>query len=235
MNRNKRSNRGNNQGQAKKLASQQESSLVLLRQIECTLRNQNTKPEPGVKDAQWLAPPRNKVYSFVRTASLGPISSVTSGETDLAFAPSLSTFPGAADFTGLFDSYRIRMFRFIFTPQALPISTTSSSTAFGNIITIADYDDANADTYSDLEQYAEAQVATGGNYIERVIVPHPAQAMYSGSVFTSFGRTSNSQWLNTASSTIPYYGLKFAMALSTLAVPVYILTVQARIEFQNSR
>lgn len=208
----------------------------LLKQIEGTLRNQNTKPEPSIKDPIWQIQPRDKVYTFFRTAPLGPIITSNTVETEYAFAPALSTFPNYTEFAALFDAYRIRMFRFIFTPRTMPASTGASALGWGDLFTAPDHDDNTVLGSTDLMQYPEVQQASCNSYVERIVIPNVAQAVYSGSVFTQFGRTPNTAWIDMASTSVPYYGLKATLTVaSTNGVTVFDVSVTARIEFKNVR
>jgi hypothetical protein len=204
--------------------------------IETTLRNQNKKPEPAVRDPIWQQPSSgSKIYSFFRTAQLANISSVTPIEVDGQYAPTLDTFPDYTEFTSLFDNYRIRMFKFMFIPRALPISTTSVATAFGVIGTAFDPDGGPAVAMTALEEYASFQMVPMGAEFERTIVPHAANPVYNGSVFTSFARVPNTAWIDCTSANVPYYSLNYSISVGSISVAVYDVFVTARIEFQVSR
>jgi hypothetical protein len=220
----------------KKPRGNDNAMLKQLVAIETTLKNQNRDPEPAVRDPIFPQPSNGrKVYSFYRTQQLANISSVTPIEVDGIYAITLDSFPDFTEFTNLFDNYRIRMLKFVFVPRALPISTTAVATSFGVIGTAFDPDGGPASPLLALEEYASFKVVPMGTEFERTIVPHTANPVYNGSVFTAFGRMPNTAWIDCVSANVPYYGLKFALSVGTLSVVVYDVFVTARIEFQFSR
>jgi len=155
-----------------------------------------------VPDVQRFQLKRDKVYTFSRSFGIGQI---TTGPTSIsgAYSVTLASIPGYTEFTALFDQYRIIQVTIQFSPinvgaVALPI------------ISVIDYDDANVPSTADeLRQYQTLRTVTGTQYFERTFTPRIAMAAYGNGVFNSFATQSPSIWLDSASSSIPYYGLKY--------------------------
>jgi len=158
---------------------------------------------PAVPDVPKLQMRRNKVYTFTRTLDLGTIAMSPTGALG-SYQVALSSFVGNVDFTGLFEQYRIIQLRFRFNPT-LAVAGAQIYTAF-------DYDDASTpSSQAELMQKETNQVNQGADYFERVLNPRPVLAAYGGVTFTSSASVSNMTWFDEASSSVPYYGLKYAV------------------------
>jgi hypothetical protein len=155
-------------------------------------------------------------------------------ETDGAISFSLSLLSNAGAFSSLFDKYRIVQAKVGFFPYYTEGAVTSGVTA-GPLYTVLDYDDGTAVNINGLVNYDNLKVAPIGSYFERVLTPHAALAAYSG-VFTSFAQAPSKQWIDIASSTVQYYGLKYATPASLVgAQPVFTTLITLELEFCHPR
>jgi len=103
------------------------------------------------------------------------------------------------------------------------------------LLTIIDYDDANAlGSLQAAQGYDNCQETPLGQYVERTFVPRVAMAVYSSAVglFSSYGQKRS--WLDTTSNTVPHFGLKYfiAAAPGTYA-SVYSIEVDVIISFMG--
>jgi hypothetical protein len=108
-----------------------------------------------------------------------------------------------AEFTTLFDQYRINYVVLKFMCGTLETNSTDNAT-----MTIAcDYDDGNAPTnVSDLFQYDNCKIYSYGKDINVKLKPRIAMAAYGGA-FTSYANAGG-MWLDVASPAVEYYGVK---------------------------
>jgi hypothetical protein len=182
----------------------------------------------------WIYPKREKVYSFFRMYTGSPVTSSTTTETDFSIVTSFNQLPDFTEFTALFDAYRIRLIRYIFTPRPLEVQTGTTPRNDGMFICAPDHDDGNPTSFTQLQEYPGAQVVTPGQYFERVVSPSPNIAAYSG-VFTSFARAPNSTWIDAGSPGVIYYGLKYAITTTTIAQAYWDIQIQVLFECTNVR
>lgn len=173
----------------------------------------------------------NAPYKFQQMVSFGSYTSSTGGGTAWTSNFELSQVDQSADFTAIFDQYRIKEVEWWFIPR---MSVSQSGTAnTGNIVSVVDYDDdttlPNLTTGLDY-QNALLSAGTTGHY--RRFVPHAAIAAFSGS-FTSYVNAT-SPWIDAASPGVRHYGIK---AYWTATDVVYTIDCFARIhfEFRNVR
>lgn len=201
-----RTNRGRRTTRAVRntLESQEAKQINLLRQIQLNTNSVRQGTSPMVPDIQLMQVPRNKVYTFARSVQLSNIAMVTNVDTTVALGLSLNDL-SASDFVGLFDEYRIIQIRFTFEPFFPQSGTVSPSP----IYTAIDVDDAaSAGSLAAVLQYDSSQSNPFMTTFSRTLTPSFSLAAYSGA-FTSFTTTgAYDQWLDTASPSVIYYGIK---------------------------
>lgn len=181
-----------------------------------------------------------KVYSFKRTANFANRSGIsTSGAiqqntattalvctgtgTDTIAYGSVSTYfslndvPDVAEFTSLFDQYKISkvMIKIIPCQTSSLTSDGTNGNALGVIWhDLVDVDDATAPTATEAglndmreyQNYRSINLYKNGKSITRVIKPHIAYGAYSGA-FTSYANQ-KSGWIDCGSPTVQHYGYK---------------------------
>lgn len=170
-------------------------------------------------------------------------SQVASG----AYTPTLAVVPDYAVLAGLFDMYRIRkivwMVRSVTTPEAyvIPNTGTASTNAFyPDIYATVDHNDNTAPAaVADLLQYDKLKrgVLYPNRWFKYTCYPNTLNNINGG----GFGALSNKQWLNTAQTTTPYYGIKWvidgSMASGTNLGQAYRFENQilVYVEFKNTQ
>jgi len=203
-----------------------------LKELVLVTNEEQTIVPPIEKDLVMPYLRRNKVYTFTR-AYTGTAVTVTTGlDTILSYVPTLNQFPDSAEFTTLFDSYRIGIVRIAFSPFA-----TQAGPVLANVHTVIDYDDSTGVSLTSAQEYSTYQVNRGYSTFMRVFQPRAANAAYSG-VFTSFSQMPPSTWVDVASPNVNYYGLKLIIPASTFAggpLTIYEVNIQAILQFKNTR
>jgi len=201
------------------------------RQLLDTQRTQERSLLPQIRDIQKMMLPRERMIMFERSLSAGTITTSASSPVFGSLRFSLDQLPAYAEFTNLFDAYRIIQVTVTFIPtMGMPNGTTSSS-----LYTVIDYDDdANLTSLNDALQYPSMQQSLPGSIIERTLSPSAASAAFSG-VFTSFARMPKSTWVDATSPGVRYYGLKYAIDTNTTAVTLWTVTVRYVFQVKNVR
>lgn len=154
------------------------------------------------------------VYRFKRKFA-STIEIVYSGavtESHGAFKFTLADLQAYTEFTQLFDKYRITGIRAQFLPRTNVLAQnnlTGTLTECPPILTVVDYDDASTgDNYSTLMQFENCRVHNEFKPFSVFLRPQIASATYATGAFTGYG-SSRKMWIDAASPTVEYYGLKW--------------------------
>lgn len=134
-----------------------------------------------------------------------------------------------AALVAVFDQYRFNSIEAWIEPQGSNLNIANT----GRIYSVLDFDDATVlTTTGQAMDYPNALVSGGQSCQYRRFRPHVAVAAYTG----AFGGFKNevADWIDTASSTVKHYGLKFATEVSSTA-QVYDLTLKYHLSFRNVR
>jgi len=217
----------------KKIVSSTESKTTQLLQLVLDqLKLQSPSAPPLKRDVAVLALPRRQLHLFRRSYDGGLVATAAGIPTFGAVVTSLSLLPDFTEFTALYDAYRIVQIRVTFYPISNNVLPSAA-----RLYSVIDYDDGVLlPTTGAAEEYDSCQVSSVDNSvaIQRVYNPRIAQAVYSGA-FTSFAQSLTGTWIDTASSTVQYYGLKWALDPSTAITNVYRIEVDCVIQCKNSR
>lgn len=193
-------------------------------------RAQMLKFIPEVPDVPRIRFSRRQIVNAELSYSQS-VALSTTAPTNTSLQFSLSQGDNYASFTGAFDQYRIIQVSVKITDS--PLSAGSS----GNLLSVIDYDDANAlSLQANYLGYNTLKITPIGQIDERILTPRLAVAAYSGSAFSSFANMGQI-WLDSASPTIPYYGLKVYAPTSPVnnTVMFYVtMMVQFRSQRSNS-
>jgi len=198
-----------------------------LRAIEDSINALNavtaTRSRPVVEDPQFFRQPRRpKIHSFAVKVNKGYVTADGVGVTG-ALDFDLSDTPTPTDFTSLFDRYRIWQVQVEFLPLVAPFGASTTAANLPILITAIDYDDSTPPAaFSTLQQYGNSQVVFNQEYHKRVLTPKFALSAYSG-VFGSFSYADPGAWIDSASPSVQYYGLKWATSPVTVVSGSYIL------------
>jgi len=138
------------------------------------------------------------------------------GGVDLYIAGALYTnyaMPVTADFTNLYEKYRIDWIECNFTFSADNSSTASNNThSMPRIFMVEDNDDTTAINLAAIQQYdnlKQWQLGLDGGVSKKwKIHPTPLEMVYLSAIATGYQKGSNKKWINTAYGQVPHYGMK---------------------------
>lgn len=192
----------------------------------------------------------NKVHRYVRWAttdttypdSTGPNTIVSqSTAQNLAYSFKLDNVVNVADFTNLYDSYRINKVTLYL--ERLWNQTGNVSAPFNNKISVVhDYTDNN--TLMNEEDYLEYSNCkryniVGNGTIRIVLYPKINNIVENvgggANAYTSMN--SNRVWLNTDDTQVPHFGIKIFVPTGAVPDDTWLFRVRAKfsISFKNSK
>lgn len=179
----------------------------------------------------WLATKGTRAYQISTVETLPSFALLTTSTTVPTFAAlyfQLSSLPKVAQFSSVFDQYRIDLIEISIEPQISEIITTANDV--GEYVTAVDIDDANTPSaYLDVCNYANLVQTRGTQGHYHRFKPSVAVAVYSGA-FTSFAATT-SMWLDCGSPNIQHYGLKAASTAGGVS-QVYTANVKMHVSWR---
>jgi len=205
-------------------------TVTLLKQISDYQSTQTAGLAPADPDIPIEHLKRNKVHTFLRTTFPGQVIASTTLDVFGALSFQLSSVVNSTEFTTLFDQYRISYVEVVF----IPISAVAS---VAPLVSVIDYDDASVPSaVSDLWQYSTACYTAAGHTHIRRLHPRFDFAAYSGA-FTSYALAPYGTWVDVASPSVQYYGVKWALSATTggTATAVYNIQVNYHIQCRNTR
>lgn len=143
----------------------------------------------------------------------------------------LSDLPNSAEFTALFDAYRIRGVKLEFVPvyNSHEINEGPAATPFDRLglplMTYArDYDDATSPANENtLLQYAANHRINLTNkksiYIRN---PRVATTVYQSGLTAAYSEAKKNVWIDCANPDVPHYGLKYFVPTENLSKILYV-------------
>lgn len=180
----------------------------------------------------------NQIHRFKQIAPVNTLAYSSALGFTYQFTWNLQQLDAYAQFTSLFDQYRIRKVVCVFRPQ---FSETIYTGVLGGQSTYnysaIDYDDANALSDSAIREYDTCQVHKNTDQFTRTIYPRVAVGLYGGSLFNAYGNNSNSQWIDCSNPAVPYYGLKWNTENQSNSTSnnVYFVDQHYYLEFRSVR
>jgi len=148
-------------------------------------------------------------HMFKRTAVT--VLTINDNFTHHADPFTLNSLPDYAEFTNLFDQYKICAIKqkFIFDKCSADANSVTSS-LLPNIYSVLDRDDDTALTaIDDYCQYDTLKMKRINNPFKRYFRPRMATAVYQGA-FTGYAQGGN-MWVDTGSPGVEYYGHKWGI------------------------
>lgn len=168
------------------------------------------------------------------------------GDNKVFFAQSyaISAIPNYAEFTALFDQYRIRRvivkFRLIQPPEAS--NTPATSQFYPDIGVTVDHDDATTPTSVDqILQYGKCKrgILRPNRWFTYRFYPTAALQLYRSVTTTAYAPARNSMWMDLAQVDMPYYALKGFVSNEAAGVTTAPIGIEVRLvmtaQFKNSR
>lgn len=156
--------------------------------------------------------PRMRTFFFKRNFDVGSLSGSSAGAASGGHSFQLSDIPNFAEFTALFDQYKICAVKVRVIPtqnvtQAAPTSVTAFN--FGvRYAFVIDYDSSNSlGSFDDAREFGTVKIKQITKGMTRYFKPRVKSANENDSS-TIVASGNRRTWLNTALTNIPHYGMR---------------------------
>lgn len=162
---------------------------------------------------------RNNVHSFKRSVlkATNISTNTTSGALLVAYNFQLADLPNSAEFTALYDQYKITGIKLDFIWRSTNISQVETQNTQQQgapyMYYVIDQDDNTAGTVNELREYSKAKrfiFDTGRRTCSVYFKPCVLSEMYLTALTTGYSPGWN-RWIDCAAPTMPYYGFKAAV------------------------
>lgn len=159
-----------------------------------------------------------KVHHFKRTYALGAIQGAV-GDVLGAYSFRFDSLPNFAEFTNLFDFYRVNKIVVKFVPTAnsseVGQATTNPLTQFH---TVLDFNDgAVPASLNALYEYGNWRMTRGSSIHTRIFTPAITQGLQEAGGAIVWGGQRYKAWISTDQPDILFYGLKYCAAAQVTA------------------
>lgn len=179
----------------------------------------------------------NHVYShIVRTTPYQITNTAITGTTGcISFR--LADVVNVAEFTVLYDSYRVNYLKIKIIPWFNSVDQGNLISVVGSnwqpyLITCIDFDDTTPDSYAQLLERSNAKFNRLGKVLNFGFVPHLNIPASSG----TSNIKSNTRWLDVAVTTDVHMGLKYFLSdANTGAAQMATVIIEAQVDFRCAR
>lgn len=168
---------------------------------------------------------------FKRNVSLGVVTISNISDTFGAYDFSLNDVPNSAEFTDLFDMYKINCVKITFLPQqtqSVSIGAVNNPDASARFYSAIDYNDSSIPSaITDIQEYQTCKVTP--------ILKQHKRIIYKPKIALS-NIVTMSPWLATSTPSVNYHGLKIAveaMSSSTTTSMTYSIECKYYMSFKN--
>lgn len=175
------------------------------------------KRKPGLIRRRRAGALRRQVHSFKRVVDLGSYTASASALTQTpiskSFSFALADLPNVAEYTGLFDQYKLTGISLKIIPRASQFQGAASGTVnaigYNPVITALDFDDAATPSSKEvLMQYGSCKF-TGSNRIhKRYFKPKILQPAWVNAISSGYA-SERAKWIDIANTNVAHYGLKW--------------------------
>lgn len=158
-----------------------------------------------------------QVHAFKRIANLGTYTASVSSlgaptPAQKGFSFQLVDLPNVAEYTSLFDQYKIQKVVLKIVPKTLMTQGASTGnagpTGYGQVVTAIDYDDAATPSSKDeLLEYGSAKYTQASRVHTRTIRPKVLNAVWVNSISTGYAPRA-APFIDNANNNVPHYGIK---------------------------
>ncbi len=150
--------------------------------------------------------------------------------------------PSSAEFTNLFDTYRVSGVVFRIDIPAAYSNGGTTPIVLPNCYFAPDYNDSGDAQITDLLQYPQVQLHNfykdGYNSLMISLKPKPLRDVAGSGLSTGYSTMEKVPWIRTSEFSIPHYGLKLAFdyfGFNQTTNIVFVITIWYDLEFTNPK
>lgn len=184
---------------------------------------------------------RQPVQFFKRSTYLSGIVTATS-TADIYGTQvfSISQVPNVAEFTTLYDQYKINLVKWQLIPRGnqSDVGTSTTTGQLMGVFSALDYDDNSAPTsIQDIMEYQNARMTRSNQIHKRVLKPRArvnivgsGGAGVNGQIFGS-----RNPWIDCNAPTTPHFGIKYVLQQLPAGTQIYDMKIDFYMAFKNVR
>lgn len=179
---------------------------------------------------------RNNIHSYKRRYYVGGLVTSTLGEATLGMSFRLDSLPNYAEFTALYDQYKITGVLLNVTWRSTTLSAiesaNTSQTGVPWMLHWVDRDDDSTPTYAAAQEVSRVRrytFDTGKRNCRIFFRPNTLSATYVSAVSTGYSSDFN-RWVDVGNTDVKFYGYKLAIHApwaGTGSAPAYYFDVEA--------
>lgn len=177
--------------------------------------------------------PIQPVQFFKRSQYLPGYFAHSTTDTSGAFIFRLSDVPDVADFTNLYDMYKINLVKWTLIPRGNSSDVTTQGQSMG-VFTALDYDDnATPASLDTIMQYQNMKMTRSTQQHKRILRP-----LARNNIIGAGGTVNNGPyrgWLDCGSTTTPHFGIKFWLQALPSGIQQYDIKLDYYLSFKNVR
>jgi len=173
------------------------------------------------------------VQFFKRSVYLPGWSSTGTSDVPGTFNFKLNDVPNVAEFTGLYDQYKINLVKFTIIPRGNTSEVTTAGNSMG-VFSVIDYDSNTTPTSLDeLLQYQNMRMTRSTQQHKRVFRPVARDAIVGSAGAITGGIYKG--WLDCTNDNIPHYAIKYWFQALPSGIQQYDLKIDYYLAFKNVR
>ena len=181
---------------------------------------------------------KQPIHYFKRTQyNSGWTANLTSADNFANYYGSLGQVPGVADFTGLYDQYKILAMKLTLIPRGnqSDIGTASGTVAQSvGVFSVIDYDDnTNLTSISQACQYQNMKMTRSHQLHTRYFKPRILTSVQSN--VSNLNSVNTRGWLDINDTQVNHYGIKYALQISPNSSQSFDLKVDYYLAFKSVR
>jgi len=202
-------------------------------------KSKKISKKPTARRALSYKPYKNPVSKTLVISPKRLVTSIQALSTSivkLSLSFQLSDIIGVGNYTAIYDQYRINKIK-LFIIGETQVALPATGPAYGDYISVIDYDDADTaySSANELLAFATSRVHRAGCSDTISFVPRVAQGTWQGTL-TPGGMAPKMQWLDCAYPGVYHYGYKSCTTQSTSTnINAWTIYAQYFIEFKNNK
>lgn len=183
--------------------------------------------------------PIQPVQYFKRTDySSGFVTANSTGDVFATYVFQLGQVPDVGDFTQLYDQYQIKMIKWSLIPRgsSSDVGTGTTTGQLMGVFSCIDYDDnTNPSSIDEIAQYQNMKMTRSNQIHKRLLRPRVRVAGISAAGTVVNTNPIAGVWCDCNNTTIPHYGIKYALQQLPNGTQTYDLKVDYYLAFKNVR
>jgi len=178
---------------------------------------------------------KQPVHYFKRSVYIQSAVVAAGANNYFAAAYALNSIPNHAEFTALYDQYKITGVKVKYLPRGNS-SDVNSGNQLSSLFTVIDTDDSQVPTSIDqLTQYQSVKMCRSSQSLTRYWKPKFNLAAVNTILGGTVGKMNTTGWIDVTDDTVQHFGMKGALTSFAGNTVVYDMIVTLYLAFKNVR